>query len=236
MTADILIQLSRQLLEASRRDYVPAAAEQIRRLLGGDDVCWVQCDWKDDVFVVWRASICARDTAAERILPACYECAGIPTYARTPSDLAPRRLSDLPIQSESNANALRLTQRYIGLHQISMIMNVHSFAAGKGWIVTRGRRDFDDEDLDTATRILPVLYLLDHVHHPDLAGGNAEVPDDLTARERQVIDLLTTGLTAAAIGRVLGISQRTVSKHVENAYRKLGVHDRLLVARDRLPA
>lgn len=236
VTAETLMKLSRDLLEAPCQDYIVAAAEQIRRLIPGEDVCWVQCNWDDDSFVVWRTSSSARDPAAERVLPATYDNPAIQSYVRAPYDLSPRRLSDIPLRNADELVALRLSEEYIGPRQISMIVNVKSATIGKGWIITRGSRDFGDQDLDTATRILPVLYLLDRFHHPDLAENHAAARRDLTAREGQVIDLLTTGLTAAAIGHVLGISQRTVSKHIQNAYIKLGIHDRLLVARDRQPA
>ncbi|WP_030379132.1 MULTISPECIES: helix-turn-helix transcriptional regulator [unclassified Streptomyces] len=58
-------------------------------------------------------------------------------------------------------------------------------------------------------------------------------PEDLTAecrltpREVTVLLLLAEALTADAIGRRLGISPRTVHKHVENLYRKLGTRDRV---------
>lgn len=49
----------------------------------------------------------------------------------------------------------------------------------------------------------------------------------LTPREVAVLGLLVEGLTAAAIGRRLGIAERTVQKHLEHVYDKLGVADRL---------
>jgi DNA-binding CsgD family transcriptional regulator len=49
----------------------------------------------------------------------------------------------------------------------------------------------------------------------------------LTPREATVLGLLVDGLTAAAIGRRLGIAERTVQKHLEHVYGKLGVADRL---------
>jgi DNA-binding NarL/FixJ family response regulator len=56
----------------------------------------------------------------------------------------------------------------------------------------------------------------------------AEVPDaPLTTREQHVLAALAGGGTAHAIGRQLGISERTVQKHLENIYAKIGVHDRL---------
>ena len=50
----------------------------------------------------------------------------------------------------------------------------------------------------------------------------------LTARELAVLGVLADGLPAGAIGRRLGISQRTVDKHLEHIYRKLDCNDRLV--------
>lgn len=50
---------------------------------------------------------------------------------------------------------------------------------------------------------------------------------NLTARELTVLGLTADGLTAVAAGRRLAIAPRTVHKHLERAYRKLGVGDRL---------
>jgi DNA-binding CsgD family transcriptional regulator len=49
----------------------------------------------------------------------------------------------------------------------------------------------------------------------------------LTPRELAVLGLLADGLTAAAIARRLLIAERTVHKHLERVYAKLGAHDRL---------
>jgi DNA-binding CsgD family transcriptional regulator len=60
-------------------------------------------------------------------------------------------------------------------------------------------------------------------------GGAREVATSLhlTPRELAVLGLLADGLTAAAIGRKLLITERTVHKHLERLYTKLGVSDRL---------
>jgi DNA-binding NarL/FixJ family response regulator len=60
-------------------------------------------------------------------------------------------------------------------------------------------------------------------------GGAREVATSLhlTPRELAVLGLLADGLTAAAIGRKLLITERTVHKHLERLYTKLGVGDRL---------
>lgn len=62
------------------------------------------------------------------------------------------------------------------------------------------------------------------------AGLEAWVTADdvgLTPRELTVLALLAEGLTAASIGRRLMITERTVHKHLQHSYTKLGVTDRL---------
>lgn len=47
---------------------------------------------------------------------------------------------------------------------------------------------------------------------------------DLTARELEVVRLLSEGCTYARIAQRLGISEHTVTSHIKNTYRKLDVH------------
>jgi len=57
---------------------------------------------------------------------------------------------------------------------------------------------------------------------------------DMTARERDVVMLALTGLTAKQIGVRLFIGARTVETHLAHAYNKLGIRSRFeLVARHR---
>jgi NarL family two-component system response regulator LiaR len=63
------------------------------------------------------------------------------------------------------------------------------------------------------------------------AAASARSPlDDLTAREREVLDLLGAGLTNRQISRRLVISEKTVKHHVSAVLRKLGVPDRTQAA------
>ncbi len=48
----------------------------------------------------------------------------------------------------------------------------------------------------------------------------------LTRRERQMLDALVQGKTDKEIAAALGISPKTVSYHLVNLYRKLGVSNR----------
>ena len=59
------------------------------------------------------------------------------------------------------------------------------------------------------------------------AREGAEVAAGLTAREQQVLELLSDGHTMRQIATRLSISPRTVETHVAKLYRKLGVRTRV---------
>ncbi|WP_423203095.1 response regulator transcription factor [Krasilnikovia cinnamomea] len=48
----------------------------------------------------------------------------------------------------------------------------------------------------------------------------------LTARERQVVEQLGTGVSDREIARALAVSEHTVHKHLQHVYGKLGVGSR----------
>lgn len=49
----------------------------------------------------------------------------------------------------------------------------------------------------------------------------------LTEREKQVMKLLATGITYAAIAQQLEVSPETVKMHLKNIYRKLQVQNKI---------
>lgn len=53
-----------------------------------------------------------------------------------------------------------------------------------------------------------------------------ETPDPLTARERDVLKLMTSGISNAEIASALHLNEGTVRNHVSNIFSKLGVNDR----------
>lgn len=71
----------------------------------------------------------------------------------------------------------------------------------------------------------------------EFTGQNASVVfASLSGREREVLSLLTDGLSNAAIGERLSISEKTVRNHVSNVFDKLGVFTRaqaIVFARER---
>ncbi len=61
---------------------------------------------------------------------------------------------------------------------------------------------------------------------PDLAALAGDRPAQLTAREQQVLRLVAAGHTNRSIGAELGLSERTVDRHMSNIFTKLGVSSR----------
>ena len=72
--------------------------------------------------------------------------------------------------------------------------------------------------------VLPKAVTERLLHEP--AASAEELSETLTAREREVLDLLGHGLSNKLIGRELHISEHTVKFHISSLYAKLGVNDR----------
>jgi len=63
----------------------------------------------------------------------------------------------------------------------------------------------------------------------EAAGQRApriERPAGLTEREAEVVGMLARGLQTKQVARALGISVKTADRHIQNAYRKIGVSSR----------
>lgn len=83
--------------------------------------------------------------------------------------------------------------------------------------------------IDTLRRHKPFLSL--EVNEVVLRGYldgveplKGEGPSDLTAREREVVQLLAEGSTSKEVAETLGISAKTVETHRANIMRKLDLH------------
>jgi DNA-binding NarL/FixJ family response regulator len=72
--------------------------------------------------------------------------------------------------------------------------------------------------------VLPKAVTERLLHEP--AASIEELSETLTAREREVLDLLGRGLSNKLIGRELHISEHTVKFHISSLYAKLGVNNR----------
>lgn len=104
------------------------------------------------------------------------------------------------------------------------------------YLLGREGVDFTAAELDLLAAVQPVvqgLVRLLRLHGDDAAwvqvaaGHDGRARCHLTARESEVLALLARGHKAATIARMVGCSERTIHRHLSNAYHKLGVGDRL---------
>lgn len=104
--------------------------------------------------------------------------------------------------------------------------------------LNRAHRDFSAAEVDLLTQLRPLLTRRLARLADDPGAGPASEPAGpgagpvtgrkadrpvLTARQLQILGLVAGGLTDVAIAHRLGCSPRTVDKHLEHAYRRLGV-------------
>ena len=82
-----------------------------------------------------------------------------------------------------------------------------------------------DGDRSLQVRIAPTDNL--HVLMLEERDGRVE---KLTGREREVLEQVVVGKRNGAVALELGIAPATVAKHLEHAYGKLGVHNRMAAA------
>ena len=88
--------------------------------------------------------------------------------------------------------------------------------------------EFADREIELGKRIRRLIVGLDQQARRFAAGRAAGTASArITPREQAVLGELARGVTAAVISRRLGISERTVHKHLEHIYGKLDVTDRL---------
>lgn len=59
----------------------------------------------------------------------------------------------------------------------------------------------------------------------------ADLPDDLTAREAEVLKLIAAGLSNAEIAAALYVSSATIKTHINHIFQKTGVRDRAQAVR-----
>lgn len=101
-----------------------------------------------------------------------------------------------------------------------------------GVALSRARTDFTEADRELLGLLrLPLMAALlrAQARHGAQRALTARTPGELaelTDREVQILQLVALGRTNAAIARSLDVSSRTVAKHLEHIYRKLGVSSR----------
>lgn len=159
-------------------------------------------------------------------------------YART-GDGQPVRFSDFISRRELHALTL-YDELYAGMgieHQIAFVL---PSPPGEivGIALNRHRRDFTGEEaamLELLRRPLRACYRR-LVEREQLLGMLRGAEDDeltahavalgLSERETEIMRGVLRGASNAEVGASLGISRRTVEKHLQNIYARLGVTSR----------
>jgi DNA-binding CsgD family transcriptional regulator len=104
----------------------------------------------------------------------------------------------------------------------------------RAFAIGRQDRGFTTQEREFVERLHPSLVVLDQ----RAQAAQSSRAGTLTPREKQVLAQIATGLTRQATARRLQISIRTVDKHLESIYRKLGVNSHvqaILIAAESTP-
>ena len=96
----------------------------------------------------------------------------------------------------------------------TLVTAIRSVHAGQAWV-----------DREITGTLLEEL-----AHRGGSTGAEAGAPAALTAREKEIVDLVIAGCRNREISDRLSISEKTVKAHLSNIFAKLGVRDRLELA------
>ncbi|MBN6042118.1 LuxR C-terminal-related transcriptional regulator [Amycolatopsis sp. 195334CR] len=214
-------------------DAEAAALDLLRDLVGGEQASVITSDH------VARTMTAANSTRPERNL---FHRRGFATAIAQHPGFAAYRSGRLAIGSSvalsdlASPAALRALPLYTEFYRpqgtVDQLLALASLTGrhGTAVAVNRSRRGFTRRDRELTELLAP------HLAQAAARRARTSAPPDihrlsrLTERERQVVHRLADGATDQQIARGLGISVRTVHKHVEHSYRKLGLGNRASVA------
>jgi DNA-binding NarL/FixJ family response regulator len=128
----------------------------------------------------------------------------------------------IEIQKNCAGTAVLLLSQYVEhAYAEELIRNARG---GVGYLLKQRVGDFD-EFLSALQRVRRGETVLDSDIFKQFVGSPREkkAADLLTPRERQVLELMATGLTNGGIVKRLGISERAVEKHVTSILGKLQI-------------
>jgi DNA-binding CsgD family transcriptional regulator len=170
-----------------------------------------------------NAAIAARESTAIHPIVQYYAAAG--------PDAGPVQIADVPRRFHEAWRSRGMDSYYrdVGVpHHLSFPLDVLQDSQ-RAFVLGRAT-PFSAAEM-ASTRFVHRLLLGIEKHVSvmrSLARGSGPIEDGpLSPRQTAVLDLVARGLTASAVGRKLGITEGTVNKHLQGAYRTLGVSDRL---------
>ena len=126
--------------------------------------------------------------------------------------------------------------RSIGIDQVMAVPIIASRDLVMSFVLNRKGRDFSDSESSLMNRMQPALANLYRLAVAAAQGGAAAAPaagearQVLTSREGQILQWIAAGKSDRQIATILAMSVRTVQKHLQNIYIKLGVENRTAAA------
>jgi DNA-binding CsgD family transcriptional regulator len=152
-------------------------------------------------------------------------------YQHATGDPAPVRLSDFVTNREFRRRPIyALVYRPIGVeYQLAFGGGVEPGRVS-GVALNRQHRDFSERDVEVLGLLCPLLNQITATVARSAGCPGAQDVAQLTPRQRELLARLAAGATNAQIAAELGISARTVAKHLEHVYEALGVSNRTAAA------
>jgi DNA-binding CsgD family transcriptional regulator len=155
-------------------------------------------------------------------------------HFRATGDREPAKISDFLSRQEFHRLGLYSEfYRHLPLDdQISLTLPATANGQVIAIALNRAGKDFTEADRDVLSAIAGPLSNAvrrgrsRHHARTALATASSPAPAELTDRELQVLQLAAQGRTNLAIARAMSVSPRTIAKHLEHIYRKLGVTSR----------
>lgn len=229
----VLAELARGLHASAVSLSQASYAERTGRVVAWESALVLSQDYLD--------SLTAQQLHADNPLVAHY------TSARDRTPLSASQI--MGERSWLHSRSHSLARQTLGAHMLGIPLPAPAGVA-RGFVLHHPRDDFTAEELAYARRVQPLLVSIDS-HYRALArwrtalscatpscpapsrATSARDPVEraaeagLTPRQLAVLMLLAKAMPATAIARRLHISPRTVHKHIEGIYRRLGTCDRL---------
>lgn len=218
---------------AGSGDFARRGIEYLPRLIGSDLTTLVVCDIESGHRIVRPEGLLPR-SATEVFDRYFHEHPLVRAHSRN-AHAVTTRISDLIRPAEFHR--LPLYNDYYRPIRIehTMAMPIHvdeRFLVS--FVFNRGGSGFGDRERDLAEVLRPQVanlyrYSVAIDKMPampaDTLSLRAALP--LTPREREVLDWVAAGKTNRDVAAILGASPRTVEKHLERIYEKLGVETRI---------
>ena len=166
-------------------------------------------------------------------------------FHRAHPDGGTHRISDSVARRDFRESALyNEYYRRIGIeHVVAMPLHVDGTTL-VSFVLNRAGRDFGDDEIALLDRLrgwLAAMYrnavvlqraaeVLRQLQEMSGTVSGADASDGLTPREGEILEWVAAGKSDRQIAAIVGVSPRTVQKHLEHIYVKLGVENRTAAA------